>query len=184
MTSPVCLRVPVQARTGWVRPATSQPWRLSKVESCIRGHHVFCTVWSPTVGEWLNCAQETSNTQDPYAVAVMSWSAVTGYVPRKIYAACALFLRKELLTAPHWSWRFTTNLPQGDLKVPCMLTFRGKSKDVARMKKLVVPITCSNPGETQQPRKKVEDHDLSHCKKFNSWNLWVDLTYCKLSQII
>jgi len=34
-----------------------------------------------------------------------------------------------------------------------MLTFREKSKDMARMKKLVLPMTCSNPGETQQPRK-------------------------------
>ena len=42
-----------------------------KVESCIRGYHVFRTVWSPTVGERLNCARETSNTRDPHAVAVM-----------------------------------------------------------------------------------------------------------------
>jgi len=66
-------------------------------------------------------------------------------------AASALFLRKE--GTSHCtivgSWHFATDLPQGGLEVPCILTFQGKSQDVARMKELVLPMTCSNPGETQ-----------------------------------
>lgn len=150
---------PARASVGPCRlSATSyQPaMEIYEVESCIRGHHVFRTVWSPTVGERLNCTWETSNTEDPYAVAVMHSSAVIGHISRKISAVGALFLGKEgtIHCTIIGSWPFTTNLPHGGLEVPCILTFRGKSQDVARMKKLVLSMTCSNPGETQQPRKK------------------------------
>ena len=49
-------------------------------------------IWNPTTGEELNCMQERVNTEDPYAVAVIRRSAVVGHVPRKMSAACALFL--------------------------------------------------------------------------------------------
>ena len=46
--------------------------------------------------------------------------------------------------------------------MPLTLTFQEEAKDVARMRKLVVPITCSNPGETQQARKKRKiDSDIA-----------------------
>jgi len=141
----------------WVRPATSQPWRPSKwrvaseaITSSVQfGAPPLESDWTalrrPAIlkthmlWQWWAEVQSLATSLEKYMLPVLfSWE-------------------KNYLLHRIWSWRFTTNLPQGDLKVPCMLTFRGKSKDVARMKKLVVPITCSNPGETQQPRKKVED---------------------------
>ena len=72
-----------------------------QVESCVRGHHIYKTIWNPTVGEELNCMRETTNSEDPYAVAVMRNSAVVDHVPRKmrVYAlrelcAWALLLAK------------------------------------------------------------------------------------------
>ena len=41
----------------------------------------------------LNCVRERTNTEDPYAVGVIRRNAVVGHVPRKMSAACALFLR-------------------------------------------------------------------------------------------
>ena len=64
-----------------------------KVDSCIQGYHVFKSIWNPTTGEELNCVRERTNTEDPYAVAVICRSAVVGHVPRKMSAVCALFLR-------------------------------------------------------------------------------------------
>ena len=64
-----------------------------EVDSCIQGYHVFESIWNPTTGEELNCMQERANTKDPYVVAVIRRSVVVGHVPRKISAACALFLR-------------------------------------------------------------------------------------------
>ena len=66
-----------------------------EVDSCIQGYHVFGNIWNPTTGEELNCVQERTNTEDPYAVAVIRRSAVVGHVPRKMSAACALFLRRR-----------------------------------------------------------------------------------------
>ena len=66
-----------------------------EVDSCIQGYHVFGSIWNPTTGEELNCVQERTNTEDPYAVAVIRRSAVVGHVPRKMSAACALFLRRR-----------------------------------------------------------------------------------------
>ena len=64
-----------------------------KVDSCIQGYHVFKSIWNPTTGEELNCVRERTNTEDPYAVAVIRRSAVVGHVPRKMSAVCTLFLR-------------------------------------------------------------------------------------------
>ena len=52
-------------------------------------------IWNPTTGEELNCVQERANTEDPYAVAMIRRSAVVGNVPRKMSAACALFLTQR-----------------------------------------------------------------------------------------
>ena len=57
-----------------------------EVISCVRGHHV---------GEQLVCKREVSNTQDTYAVAVIHGGTVVGHVPRKISAACSLFLGRK-----------------------------------------------------------------------------------------
>ena len=74
-----------------------------QVESCVWGHHIYKRIWHPTVGEELNYMRETTNSKDPYTVAVMRNSTVVGHVPRKMSSACALFLRCKL---PHTRMRF------------------------------------------------------------------------------
>ena len=34
-------------------------------DSCIRGHHIYKDLWSPTLGEELLCAAEFANVHDP-----------------------------------------------------------------------------------------------------------------------
>ena len=66
-----------------------------EVPSVIRGHHVYKHNWSPFNGEELTCLWEEGNDKDRYAVAVTkSGSGVVGHVPRRISAACALFLHR------------------------------------------------------------------------------------------
>ena len=65
------------------------------VESCVRGLHVYKDTWTPSVGEELPCKRETGNDKDRYAVAVMRGDTIVGHVPRKISAACSLFLRRN-----------------------------------------------------------------------------------------
>ena len=44
--------------------------RSFKIESTVRGHHVFKNIWTPTIGEDLRVTAETDNTFDEFAVAV------------------------------------------------------------------------------------------------------------------
>ena len=115
-----------------------------QIESCVRGHHIYKTIWSPSPGEELDCRREPTNTEDPYAVAVVRRS-----LSRKGSIRCRI-------TA---SRRFSADLPQGGLEVPCILIFRGDPKDVAKMKKLVVPFNSvkqtATPGAENEPPNKV-----------------------------
>ena len=49
-----------------------------EVKSCVQGHQ---KIWSPTVGEEMNCVRESTNSEDPFAVAVMRRCAVVGHIP-------------------------------------------------------------------------------------------------------
>ena len=50
--------------------------------SCIRGHHVYKNVWTPTLGDELECRREGDNDFDRYAVAVLRRGVVVGHLPR------------------------------------------------------------------------------------------------------
>ena len=41
-----------------------------EVKSCIRGHHVYSSIWTPVLHELLTCQRELDNAEDKYAVAV------------------------------------------------------------------------------------------------------------------
>ena len=61
---------------------------------------------------------------------------------------------------------FSPDLPQGGLEIPCMLTFMGDPKEVAKVRKLLTlnkatVVMQKNPidldsEEIQQPRKKLK----------------------------
>ena len=42
-----------------------------EVDTIVRGHHVFKEIWTPLVGEDLECKRDVSNTRDVYAVGIM-----------------------------------------------------------------------------------------------------------------
>ena len=59
------------------------------MESCVRGHHVSKSFWSPTLAEELRGKREESNPHDQYAISLLDKTgAIIGHVPRKIPAAC------------------------------------------------------------------------------------------------
>ena len=68
-----------------------------EMDSCVRGHHISKTFWSPTIGEELLCQSEEGNSKDPYAVALVEKTkgAVVGHVPRKISAACSVYSERR-----------------------------------------------------------------------------------------
>jgi len=88
-------------------------------------------------------------------VAVMRGGTVVGHVPKKISAACALFLGRKgsIRCTISGSRCFSADLPQGGLEVSCILKFQGDLKDVAKVRKLVMPLSTTAL-EPQSPSKK------------------------------
>ncbi len=58
----------------------------------IRGYHEYKQIWSPVIGEGLDCVQESRHSHDLYAVAIIKSGVVVGHVPHKISSVCSLFL--------------------------------------------------------------------------------------------
>ena len=59
----------------------------------MRGYHIYGDIWSPNVGDILNCEQESGNPNDLYAIAIKNGASVIGHVPRRLSATFLLFLR-------------------------------------------------------------------------------------------
>ena len=105
---------------------------------------------------------------DPYAVAVMERGVIVGHVPHALSAVCCLFLGKgsTIFCEVTGRRRFSADLPQGGVEVPCTLIFTGAGKYIAKVQKLVqfasssdldVSFTASEPGSLpEQPNKKLK----------------------------
>lgn len=106
------------------------------MESCVRGHHAYQNVRTPAINETLVCKREPGNIYDPYAVAVYTGSAaIVGHVPRIISAACSMFLLRggSIECTVIGARRYSADLPQGGLELPCVLKFQGSSDRVAKL---------------------------------------------------
>ena len=82
---------------------------------------------------------ETTNLADRFAVAVMKGETVVCHIPRNISNVCSVFIRKggSILCLTTGSRRFSSDLPQGGLEIPCILVFKGNAKDTAKANKLI-----------------------------------------------
>lgn len=113
-------------------------------ESCVRGYHVYKSIWTAEIGETLVTKPEFGNSHDPYALAVVdNNNIIVGHLPRNIAALCHLFLRgnETIIVQITGKRRFSADLPQGGLELPCSLIFDGETKDILKVKKLL----CAAP---------------------------------------
>uniref|UniRef100_A0A1X7TG99 Ubiquitin-like protease family profile domain-containing protein n=1 Tax=Amphimedon queenslandica TaxID=400682 RepID=A0A1X7TG99_AMPQE len=97
-------------------------WRI---DSCVRGFHVYQDIWTPVLHEELDCERERGNIEDLYAVAVKKNGHVVGHIPRKISAICSTFIRRGgcIICTVTGSRRYSRDLVQGGLEIPCITTF-------------------------------------------------------------
>ena len=109
-----------------------------KRESCIRGYHVYKAVWEPELGEELQCRRERVNAQDMYAIAVIKDTNVVGHLPRKISRICSLFIRRggTLTCRVTGARKYSSDLQQGGMEIPCIIFFRGDPSEVKKLVKL------------------------------------------------
>ena len=99
---------------------------MFEVQSCVRGYHVYQNVWTSYVGEVLSCAKEPANPEDPYAVATKTTSGtVVGHVPRSLSCIFVTFLCHggSISCTITGSRRYSSDLPQGGLELPCTYAF-------------------------------------------------------------
>ena len=80
-----------------------------------------------------------SNPHDLFAVAVCKSEIVVGHVPKQISSICSSFLRRggTVFCKVTGSRRYSADLPQGGLEIPCKFIFTGISKDIEKVKKLI-----------------------------------------------
>ena len=103
------------------------------IESCVLGYHIYQDIWNSHVGETLSFTRERGNTNDIFAVAVQKDAEAVGHVPRHISCICNLFIcRGGLLSCSvTGATRYSSDLPQGRLEVPCYYMFSG-IKDIVK----------------------------------------------------
>ena len=84
------------------------------------------------------CEREPENASDRYAVAVKKEGTIIGHLPRKLSWVCSLFLRRggAIKCTVTGRRRYSADLPQGGLEVPCSLLFKGSPEEIKKLKKL------------------------------------------------
>ena len=106
------------------------------ISSMVRRYHKYKDVWVATVGEWLLCQREDNNLHDLFSVAVIKNDYVVGYVPKKISTTCSLFLCRggNIMCIVTGSQRYSQDLLQGGLEIPCELLLTGHTKYIEKAK--------------------------------------------------
>ena len=124
---------------------------------------------------------EKQNHWDPFAVAVTRSGVTVGHIPRKISSTCSMFLRRVGMVTCRVTGerRYSEDLIQGGLEIPCILLRRGAAKNIEKVKKLLELRQQSPPhtNKENEPPKKRFKVDIS--------NSYLDMvtSYEKLSDI-
>ena len=109
--------------------------RSFRIQSTVRGHHIYKEVWSLRVGEELPVHCESDNDHDPFALAVLKDDTIIGHVPWEISRVCCFFLQKSgsKMTCQVDGNRRRSALEGKEFVVPCVYVFRGKQKHLDRL---------------------------------------------------
>ncbi len=102
------------------------------------------------LGKSCHVERSMAKTQDPYAVAVLDGVNVISHVPNKISSICSIFLQLggNIICQVTSTRRYSADLPQGGLEIPCILIFEGVAKDIAKLDKLVKYALSASTTET------------------------------------
>ena len=129
-------------RTNWRLALRARKLKMAgemEMPCCVRGFHVYKEVWETAIEEVLMCHREPTNATDRYAVAVTKAATIIGHLPRKLSKVCSLFLRRggSIRFTVTGRRRYSSDLLQGGLEIPCTLLFTGDAKEIKKLKKLL-----------------------------------------------
>ena len=82
------------------------------------------------MGKFSHAKWKLGNVHDTFAVSVKKDGIIVGHCPRKISSICSIFIRRggSITCQVNGNRRYSQDLPQGGLEVPCILTFRTSEK--------------------------------------------------------
>ena len=101
------------------------------IQVVVRGYHYYKSIWEAAIdGEVLACEREVGNVHDTFTVSVKKDGIIVGHCPRKISSICSIFIRRggSITCQVNGNTRYSQDLPQRGLEVPCILTFRTSKK--------------------------------------------------------
>ena len=103
-----------------------------RIESVVRGHHVYKAVWSPHLGEELETQRELDNEHDRFAVAVMKGGQTVGHMPVEVSRVSWYFLERR---TNQISCKISDKRKRSEkgLEVPCTYVFTGKPSHVQKL---------------------------------------------------
>ena len=130
----------------------------------------------------LSCRREPTNREDRFAVAVVKDSNVVGHLPRKISSICSLFLGESgsIICRVTGSRQYSSDLPQSNLEIPCVLTFSCAAKDGDRLEKVrrlikhALSFTINEVSEPEDSLGKVKieaSESIDQSKEDNTCNI-------------
>jgi len=109
-----------------------------KIQSAVRGFHVYQKYWTPVIGEQLISKRETDNSMHKYAVAVMKGELTVGHLPREKAKIFSFFLKHSgniKITISSDKRRYCKQAC--GLEIPCVLTFTASKGLIEGLKKLL-----------------------------------------------
>ena len=124
----------------------------------------------PVIEEQLSCEREIGNAHDTHAVAIRKIIdgelKSVGHVPRRISLICSIFVRRggSILCIVRGSRRYSSDLPQGGLEIPCTLEFISRNKKESAKAERLLESSLS---------KKVRKKVLKEIKENDNFNVSV-----------
>lgn len=143
------------------------------VPSFVRGYHVYRNIWEATVCKNLPCQRELNNRHDPFAVAVLRKETTVGHVPRVISAICSSFLQRggSISCTVTGRRKYSEDLPQGGVEVPCTLNFKSPNESLLlKAKTLILNVqgkehaVTKKPGNSQLVSQEIQSPDEKRFK--------------------
>ena len=109
---------------------------VHEMESCIRGYHNYKDVWVTMIGD-LSYEREPLNHVDRYIVAVLKDDTIIRHIPKNI-GIYSLFIARggTVVCTPMGGRRYSADLPQRGLEIPCKLVLIGEQNEVEKVKAL------------------------------------------------
>ena len=111
------------------------------VDSFVKGHHEYKSIWTPKIGEILSTEREPGNLVDKYAVCVKKENEIVGHLPLgkdgKFAKTVFYFLRADEYGSCNVLIKGKpVNLGDGDeMHVSCTLNFVGQKKFICILQK-------------------------------------------------